>query len=85
MDISNLRDRFNELNDMEVEFIEMDEFQQRVESLEEDVYEAMHQFGPQNQDLKRLINDISALKSENDFYNANDERDRLFPNGEDDG
>jgi len=86
MEIRELRDRFNELNDMEVDFTEIDEFQEKVYSLEQDVFDAINQVAPhKNRDLTRLVNDISELKNQNDFYNADDELDRLFPNGQDDG
>ena len=86
MEIRELRDRFNELNDMEVDFTEIDEFQEKVYSLEQDVFDAINQVVPhKNRDLTRLVNDISELKNQNDFYNADDELDRLFPNGQDDG
>lgn len=86
MEIRKLRDRFNKLNDIEEDFTEIDEFQEKVYSLEQDIFDAINQVEPhKNRDLTKLANDISELKNKNDFYNADDELYRLFPNGQDDG
>jgi hypothetical protein len=86
VEIRKLRDRFNKLNDIEEDFTEIDEFQEKVYSLEQDIFDAINQVEPhKNRDLTKLANDISELKNKNDFYNADDELDRLFPNGQDDG
>ncbi len=51
---------------------------------EKNAYPKKTPYDLQEKELKFLLNQIALIKDKYDFYNDDDERDRLFPNRHDD-
>lgn len=90
-EIKKLRERLEQYrNELENDNYDVE---QDVVDLELEVTEMMHQFDYQNDfnykgkptefnALKAILQDIKKLKREFDFYDADGERDMMFPNGD---
>lgn len=86
MELNKLKVRLNELNEQIDDIdININELEDIVYQLEEDVNHAMRCCNQNEIDsYNKLLKEIKKIKNENDFYDADAELDRMFPNRHDD-
>ena len=84
MNIKEFRERFDEIEE-KVDETDVNELEEKVYKLEEDINEVVGSGMPNEENaLRTLLNKIALFKKENDFYDADAELDRMFPNRNDD-
>ncbi len=84
MNIKELKERFDKIEE-EVDEIDVNELEEIVYKLEEDISEVIGSGMPNEENsLRSLLKKIAFFKKENDFYDADAELDRMFPNRNDD-
>lgn len=84
MNIEKFKEKFAEIEE-EVDAPDFNELEEKVYKLEEEINEVMGSGIPsENNTLQTLLKRIARFKKENDFYDADAELDRMFPNRYDD-
>ncbi len=85
MEIEKLKKRFEEIEEIDIDEVDINLFEEKVYKLEEEVQNEIYfSFSQEKAELIQLLHKIARFKKENDFYNAEDELDRMFPNRGDD-
>jgi len=83
MNIKEFKEKFAEIEE-EVDDADFNELEEKVYKLEEEISEAMGDIPGEENALRNLLKKIARFKKENDFYDADAELDRMFPNRNDD-
>jgi SpoVK/Ycf46/Vps4 family AAA+-type ATPase len=84
MNIKEFKEQFVKIED-EVDETDINELEETVYKLEEDISEVIGSGMPNEENsLQSLLKKIARFKKENDFYDADVELDRMFPNRNDD-
>jgi hypothetical protein len=84
MSLKEYNERFNQIEKGITE-MDVNELEDKVYTLEEDIREELEICLPsEEKDLQNLLNKIVSFKKENDFYDADAELNRMFPDRNDD-
>lgn len=84
MELENFKIRLEEINE-QIDDLDITELEDIVYKLEEDLNEKIAScFPDEAEPFEKLLKKIKKLKSENDFYDADSELNRMFPNRHDD-
>lgn len=82
MDLKRCEIRFEKLDEIDIDKIDINDFQDMVWELEEDVQSGIDfSVDPsEKKGFKKLIQKIMRLKQDNDFYDPDTESNNMFPN-----
>lgn len=81
MDIKRFKDRFEEIEELDYDEVDITEFEDLVYELERDVQDAIDSSFPDDEKkLKKLMKKIIRFKEDNDFFDHNSELENMFPN-----
>ncbi len=85
MNIKDFKNRFEQIEEIDIDETDINDLQEKVWKLEEELQNAIDFTIPtQLPKFKKLMRKIAEFKKENGFFDPNSELENMFPDGQDD-